>query len=136
MEHQPGEELLRFVIAKAEVISFLRELSRDQGRPLEIPMLDGPQDALTTLPPSMSTAGEAAAYALESLLAACRELRLQMNGEQSGYERFRQGLALLCNEIGRTIPVSLDEKSARGLTCEQADETLRTLRRQVEEGLI
>lgn len=55
---------------------------------------------------------------------------------ENGYGRFVLGLAELYTELGRPIPVSLDLEQARRMTPAQAEETLTTLRRQAEEGLI
>lgn len=54
----------------------------------------------------------------------------------NGYGRFVLGLAELCTELGRPIPVSLDMDQAQRMTPAQAEETLAVLRRQAEEGLI
>lgn len=54
----------------------------------------------------------------------------------NGYGRFVLGLAELYTELGRPIPVSLDLAQAQRMTPAQAEETLATLRRQADEGLI
>jgi plasmid maintenance system antidote protein VapI len=58
----------------------------------------------------------------------------QTAGGESGYERLVRGLAELCAELGRPVPVSLSRELAAGLTVEQADATLDVLRNEARHG--